>query len=133
MTAEGTEGPPTCFELGRRNFVESSVKRSILTTFVATKAQKRLKLTLTIASEFRLVLRDFKRFGAYIGRFWVIFSLSKASRKARLGQLGWTKWWGFLFLGAKGWGVPLIFDLSRPRPVLLYMLLSLTFKDLCLL
>jgi hypothetical protein len=32
----------------KENCVESSVKRSILTTFVAAKAQKRLKLALTI-------------------------------------------------------------------------------------
>jgi hypothetical protein len=45
MKAEGTVGAPTCLSWEKDNFEESSVKRSILTTFVATKAQKRLNLT----------------------------------------------------------------------------------------
>jgi hypothetical protein len=44
-------GYPFFFSLEKENFEESSVKRSILTTFVATKAQKRLKLNLTIFSD----------------------------------------------------------------------------------
>jgi hypothetical protein len=35
----------------KERFEESNVKRSILTTFVATTAQKRMKLTLIISSD----------------------------------------------------------------------------------
>jgi hypothetical protein len=51
MTAEGTVGGTFLLELGKENFEENSVKRFILTTFVATKAQQRHKLTLTIYLE----------------------------------------------------------------------------------
>jgi hypothetical protein len=68
---------------------ESTVKRSILTTFVATKAQKRLKLTLTISFDiFKRLYAMFLRFGAHFGQFRLIlghFLPDKASRKVRFG------------------------------------------------
>jgi hypothetical protein len=42
-------GNPLFLSWEKENVDESSVKRLILTTFVASTAQKRLKLTLTIA------------------------------------------------------------------------------------
>jgi hypothetical protein len=43
----------------KENFEEIRVKRSILTTFVATKAQKRLNLDLTISLKLFQVLPIF--------------------------------------------------------------------------
>jgi hypothetical protein len=50
FSAKGWGGVGTLFLSWEKEKIEESiVKRSILTTFVATKAQKRLKLTLTIS------------------------------------------------------------------------------------
>jgi hypothetical protein len=79
FSAKGWGGYPFLSRV-KEKFEESSVKRSILPTLVATKAQKRQKLTYLS----RPVLRDSGRFGlilANFGRFWVIFSLNKALRK----------------------------------------------------
>jgi hypothetical protein len=67
-------------------FEDSRVKWSILTTFVATTDQKRVKLTLAIYLGLFLGLEAiFRHLGVYFESFWVIFPLKKALQKVRLG------------------------------------------------
>jgi hypothetical protein len=72
-------GGTVFFSWEKEHFEESSVKRSILTTFAATKAQKRLNL------DFKPFFAIFRVIKPFFGRLWFIFAHTTAPRRVRFG------------------------------------------------